>query len=222
MPVRIATASWNSNAFLGGGGQHRIAFLCDGSLAVLYHNGSAWALIQVVNPGSATPTVLPISGYPGQTATGALPDMHVLNSGTSSSELWFTDTQTKLAVVHATYAAGGSGWSWSPRTVVAASSTSALWSQIIWTGTYLVELHQDSKRGRLRDLRATTRAIEPGRRVGWQPSSSLAMPAPPHESPSLCSCTTRALAPPSPSTTRARANPWACSRECWPTRSARR
>src|SRR4029077_11138089 len=67
----------------------------------------------------------------------------VLNTGTASSELWFTDTQTNLAVVHAVYTAASASWSWSARKSVAASTNSALWSQITWTGTYLIELHQD-------------------------------------------------------------------------------
>ena len=50
MPVQIATTTQSTNSFLGGGAQRRVAFLCDGSLVVLFHNGSAWSLIQVANP----------------------------------------------------------------------------------------------------------------------------------------------------------------------------
>ena len=146
MAVQIATATANSNSFLGGGGQRRIAFLCDGTLAVLFHNGSAWTLLQVTNPGTANPTVVTVTGYPGQSTTSSAPDMQVIN-GVNSSELWFSDTQANVAVVHATYTPGGPGWSWTPRTFIAASSQAAFWSQITWTGTYLVELHQDSSGG---------------------------------------------------------------------------
>jgi hypothetical protein len=145
--TQIATTTQTSNSYLGGGAQRRIAFLCDGSLAVIYHDGSAWRLIQVVNPNTASPTVNSIAGYPGQSNTSAVPDMWVQNNGTAASDLWFTDTQSSLAVTHATYTAAGSTWSWGARTAVPAASTGSLWSQIVWTGTYLIEAHQDAAGG---------------------------------------------------------------------------
>src|SRR5258706_11969438 len=147
MTFQIGTTSQSPTSFVGGGAQRRVAFLCDGSLAVLFHNGSAWSLVQVTNPNSASPTALNVGGYPGQSGTSAIPDMFVVNAGTTSSELWFTDTQTNLAVVHAIYTAASSSWSWTARKSVSASTNAALWSQITWTGTYLVELHQDAAGG---------------------------------------------------------------------------
>ncbi len=148
--------------------QRKVATLCDGSLAVLGWDGATQHLFRVSNAGSATPTVSSVQAFGAMNSFFALPDMLVVNNGSSTSDVWIADTTTVAFVQHGTYSALTQTWSWDTRTAVPGSSGSAYYIQLAWTGAYLVCAYQDGSSHAV-FYNYTTTLNGTG---GWQPSAT--------------------------------------------------
>ena len=146
MAFQVGTTSQGTNAFLGGSGQRKVQQLCDGSLLVTFHDGSNW-IGDIISTPKGTPSVAAISGWPTKSATAAVPDVFVLNNGTTTSDVWVCETQTNTGVSHAVYTASGQSWAWDATTQIAGSSNASFWPQIVWTGTNLIVAIQDKPGG---------------------------------------------------------------------------
>ncbi|TMC54315.1 MAG: hypothetical protein E6J20_04400 [Chloroflexi bacterium] len=140
---RLAVFATPSNQALTLPSQRRVATLCDGSLAVLGWDGTSEHLYQVTNPGGSSPAVTSVQALTALNSFYALPDMLIVNNGSSTSDVWIADTTAVAAVQHGTYTAATKTWSWDARTSVPGSSGNAFYVQLAWTGTRLLCAYQD-------------------------------------------------------------------------------
>jgi hypothetical protein len=124
--------------------QHRVATLCDGSLAVIGWDGSAEHLYRVSSANTPSPTVSSVQAFGALNSFFALPDMLVSNNGGATSDVWIADTTGVAAVQHGTYTAATQAWTWDAHTNVPGSSGNAFYIQLAWTGTYLICAYQDA------------------------------------------------------------------------------